>query len=592
MTQSTVSSRDRQTRIPAPFLRYTVAMPRPETHFFEVTLAIEAWRSPQLDLKMPVWTPGSYLVREYAKQVQELKAVASNSGQSLTNRKVAKNHWQIDTASCENVTVTYRVFANELTVRTNHLDGTHGYFNGAALFFFIPGYEQEPIEVAIALPDPHWQITTPLPTVAGEKKVFVAPDFDTLVDSPFEIGIQETYDFEALGKHHQWVIWGKGNIEPQHIIDDTIKIIEVEAQIYGNLPYEKYIFLLHLSASGYGGLEHKNACSLNYFRLGFRNKERYNRFMQLVAHEFFHLWNVKRIRPHALEKFNYEGESYTTSLWFCEGTTSYYDALIPCWANIYNRQSFFEAISKDISRFLLTPGRKVQPVSEASFDAWIKLYRRDANSDNSQISYYLKGAMVSLLLDLKIRTLHQNARSLNDILRKMWQQFGQDEIGFTEDQLRKIIESVAGCDLSDFFAKYVDGTEELPFDEYLQPFGLQIKAVKNKENLPYTGIKLSANTSSAKVQFVEVNSPANLAGIDPGDELLAIDNFRVTADKFNERLQDYQPGDEITLTVFHQDELQHYPLILGEAQPIAYKLATMKSLSKAQKSLLDGWLQF
>jgi len=592
MTQSTITPRDRETQSSTPFLRYTVAMPQPQTHLFEVTLEISDWQLPGLDLKMPVWTPGSYLVREYAKQVQELNATNSDSAEPLTSRKIAKNHWQIDTSDCESVTVTYRVFANELTVRTNHLDATHGYFNGAALFFFVPGWEQEAIEVAIALPDSNWQITTPLDALPGQKNVFVAPDLDTLVDSPFEIGIHETYDFEALGKPHQWAIWGKGNINPDLIIEDTKKIIEVEAQIYGNLPYERYIFLLHLSGSGYGGLEHKNACSLNYPRLGFRNKERYNRFMQLVAHEFFHLWNVKRIRPHALEKFDYERECYTTSLWFCEGTTSYYDTLIPHWAEIYDERAFFEAISKDISRFLLTPGRKVQPVSESSFDAWIKLYRRDANSDNSQISYYLKGAMVSLLLDLKIRALHRNARSLNDVLRQMWQQFGKDEIGFTEEQLKSIIESVAECDLSDFFSQYVDGTEELPFDEYLKPFGLQIKPVNSKEEIPHTGLKINSNSSPAKIQFVEMDSPASIAGIDAGDELLAIDGFRVTADKFNERLQDYQAGDEIEATIFHQDELKTYKLKLGQSQPTGYKLAKMKSLDEDQKALLNGWLQF
>jgi predicted metalloprotease with PDZ domain len=592
MTQSTAVFRDRATEKSVPHLAYRVAMPIPQSHLFEVTLQVDNWRSPHLDLKMPVWTPGSYLVREYAKQVQELSAIASDSQQPLNCRKVAKNHWQIETQDQSRVTATYRVFANELTVRTNHLDATHGYFNGAALFFFIPGWEQQPIEVAIATPDEDWQVTTPLPSVPGQKNVFWAADFDTLVDSPFEIGTHETLDFEALGKPHQWAIWGKGNINAKHIIEDTKKIIEVEAQIYGNLPYERYIFLLHLSGSGFGGLEHKNACSLNYPRLGFRNKDRYNRFMQLVAHEFFHLWNVKRIRPQAIEKFDYERESYTTSLWFCEGTTSYYDTLIPRWANIYDDKAFLEALSKDITRFLLTPGRKIQPLSESSFDAWIKLYRRDANSDNSQISYYLKGAMVSLLLDLQIRSRHHNQRSLNDVLQKMWQQFGKEEIGFTEVQLKAVIESVADCDLSDFFAKYIDGTEELPFDEYLHPFGLHLKAIKTKEDAPSTGMKVIADNGKTMIQFVEMNSPASLAGIDAGDELLAIDGFRVTAEQFNERLRDYQAGAEIAITVFHQDELKTYTLQLGKPQPTAYKLVHVKSMNDEQKDLLQGWLQF
>ena len=213
------------------------------------------------------------------------------------------------------------------------------------------------------------------------------------------------------------------------MIHDTQKIIEVEAKLYDGLPYEHYLFILHLSNSGFGGLEHKYCCSLNYSRFGFRSKDKYSRFTQLVAHEFFHLWNVKRIRPKALETFDYTQENYTKSLWFSEGTTSYYDLLIPLWAGIYDESVFLENLSKEITRFLNIPGRKTQPLQESSFDAWIKLYRRDSNSDNCQISYYLKGELVSLLLDLRIRAHHQNQSSLDDVMRIMWDKFGKDEIG-------------------------------------------------------------------------------------------------------------------------------------------------------------------
>ncbi|MGK7934569.1 MAG: M61 family metallopeptidase, partial [Xenococcaceae cyanobacterium] len=357
---------------------YQVAMPQPQSHLFEVTLKVNNWHKGELDLKMPVWTPGSYLVREYAKQVQDFIAEDSNSKKLLFSHKVAKNHWQIDTNNCSNLTVTYRVFANELTVRTNHLDTTHGYFNGAALFFFIPGLEEQAVQVKIVPPQPDWQVITTLDSPREQENTFIAKDFDTLVDTPIEIGIHQLYEFEVLGKPHQLAIWGKGNADAKQIIADTQKIIEVEADLYGGLPYEKYLFLLHLSGSGYGGLEHKDSCSLNYPRFGFRNKDRYNRFMQLVAHEFFHLWNVKRIRPKALEKFDYERENYTTSLWFSEGTTSYYDVLIPLRAKIYNQKTCLENLSKDITKYLNIPGRKIQPLGESSFDAWIKLYRRDA----------------------------------------------------------------------------------------------------------------------------------------------------------------------------------------------------------------------
>jgi predicted metalloprotease with PDZ domain len=572
----------------APTISYQVAMPQPESHLFEVTLSIQGWEESVLDLKMPVWTPGSYLVREYAKQVQDFSAEAGEGNKSLFSRKLSKNHWQVETPGINALTVRYRVFANELTVRTNHLDSTHGYFNGAALFVFVPGWEQQPTRVTIVPPKPDWTVTTTLPTVDGDAYTFEAQDFDTLVDSPFEIGTQRLYDFEVLGKPHQLAIWGQGNADPQQIIEDTKKIIEVEADLYEGLPYDRYLFLLHLSAGGYGGLEHKHSCSLNYPRFGFRAKDRYNRFMQLVAHEFFHLWNVKRIRPKALERFDYERESYTTSLWFSEGTTSYYDLAIPFRAGIYDAKGFLDNLSKDITRLQTTPGRRVQPASESSFDAWIKLYRRDANSDNTQISYYLKGETISFLLDLLIRASHENKRSLDDVMRQMWQQFGKEEIGFTPEQLRGTIEGVAGLDLSDFFARYVDGTEELPFDEYLKLFGLHLKRVEEDEPVPFLGLR-TENGKDA-IAFVEAYSPAAAAGIDAGDELLAIDGFRVTADRLSDRLKDYSVGDEIQVSVFHQDELKTYPVTLEEPRPNRYQIVPVENPTETQMKNFTGWL--
>jgi predicted metalloprotease with PDZ domain len=565
-------------------------MPQPASHLFEVTLQVSNWQASVLDLKMPVWTPGSYLVREYARQVQDFVAEANSNNRVLVSQKLSKNHWQIKTKNCSEITVKYRVFAHELSVRTNHLDTTHGYFNGAALFFFIPGLEQEPILIKIIPPKTDWQVTTTLPKDAAEKNTFIAPNFDTLVDSPVEIGTHKIYDFEVLGKPHSLAIWGQGNANAKQIIADTTKLIEVEAKMYGGLPYDKYLFLLHLSASGYGGLEHKNSCSLNYPRHGFRSKEQYNRFIQLVAHEFFHLWNVKRIRPHALEKFDYERENYTTSLWFSEGTTSYYDILLPLRAGIYNRKTCLENFSKDLTRYLTIPGRNVQPLAESSFDAWIKLYRRDANSDNNQISYYLKGELVSLLLDLIIRAKHYNQRSLDDVMRLLWQKFGQPEIGFTEAQLQAAIASVAEQDLTDFFYKYLYTTAELPFEQYLEPFGLYIKKVLEEEPVPYLGIKVESENNKEVIKFVEANSPAAIAGIDADDELLAINGIRITSQSLNERLKDYQVGDIIHLTVFEQDELKTLPVTLAKPQPTRYEIVPMDNLSEVQQQNLSGWL--
>lgn len=586
MTEATATRPNTHRQETEPTIHYLVAMSQPETHLFEVTLQLVDYSSPILDLKLPVWTPGSYLVREYAKNLQDFEAFAQNK--PLTWRKLGKNHWQIEKIGISELTVRYRIFANELSVRTNHLDSTHGYFNGAALFFRIPGWDKQPIRVTIVPPQPEWQVTTALQPVGEQRNTFLASDFDTLVDTPFEIGSHQLYKFEVLGKPHELAIWGQGNYQVQQLIADIQKIIQVEAQMFGGLPYQRYVFLLHLFSQAFGGLEHKDSCSLIYQRFGFRAQDKYDRFLQLVAHEFFHLWNVKRIRPKALEVFDYDQENYTPSLWFCEGTTSYYDLLIPLRAGIYDVKSYLNNLGKEITRYEMTPGRKVQPVSESSFDAWIKLYRPDANSGNSQISYYLKGEMVSLLLDLLIRSTHNNQRSLDDVMLKMWQQFGQDEIGYTPEQLQEVIESVAGIDLTDFFKRYVDSTDDLPFNQYLEPFGLQLVAEQQEE--PYLGVRINTENGREIVKFVETGSPAQVGGIDAGDELLAIDGIKLTASGLSDRLKDYQPNDTIQVAVFHQDELRIYSITLALPHPTRYQVKPVDHPNSTQQQNFAGWL--
>jgi predicted metalloprotease with PDZ domain len=583
----------------APQLHYQVAMPEPESHLFEVTLQIQGWQSTLLDLKMPVWTPGSYLVREYARHLQDFAVQAgvddalepAQPAQPLPWHKQSKNHWQIDPQGQSNLTVRYRIYASELTVRTNHLDSTHGYFNGAALFFYIPQYERQPIRVTIVPPRPNWQVSTVLPHAPGQVNSFVAQDFDTLVDSPFEVGRHQVYGFEVGGKPHQLAVWGEGNLQAGKLIADMQKVIQVEADLFGGLPYDRYLFLLHLTSQGFGGLEHKFCCSLIYNRFGFRNPEKYDRFLQLVAHEFFHLWNVKRIRPKALEVFDYDQENYTPSLWFSEGTTSYYDLVIPYRAGLYDVRTYLNALSKEISRFLTTPGRRVQPLSESSFDAWIKLYRQDANSPNSQMSYYLKGEMVSLLLDLLIRERHDNQRSLDDVMRQMWEQFGKSETGFTPEQLQQVIEAIADTNLSDFFHRYLETIQDLPFDTYLHPFGLRLQAEGNNgDTTPYLGLSLKSENGRESVRLVESGSPAQKAGMDAGDELLAINGIRVSAEQLNDRLRDFQAGDTIQLAFFHQDELRSGAAILTPPRPTSYRIVPVEQPTIHQQQNFQSWL--
>jgi len=570
-----------------PILRYTVAMPQPTNHCFEVTAEIASGVGESIDLVMPVWTPGSYMVREYSRHIQRLTA-EDNNGQRLTCRKIAKNHWQIANPDNTCVTVRYRLYANDLTVRTNHLDNTHGYFNGAATFFYIPEYLQDPIDITIALPDPAWTIATALPQVA--EHCFRAKDFDTLVDSPFEIGLHTQLTFEVLGKPHELVIWGKGNLEPQPLIADMTRIIEAEATLFGGLPYDRYLFILHLT-NGYGGLEHRDSTSLVFSRNGFKKRDHYENFLSLVAHEFFHLWNVKRIRPKALEVFDYEAENYTPSLWFSEGATSFYDGVIPLRAGIYDAKTYLKNFSKSITRYLTTIGRTVQPLTESSFDAWIKLYRPDANSSNSQMSYYLKGEMVTFLLDLSIRKRHQNTRSMDQVMQSLWENFGQSEIGFTPEDLKATIEAVADFDLTDFFERYLDGLDDLPFQAILTDFGLRLDSnLETGKLAPYFGVRSMMEQGRTLIKTVATGSPAELAGLDAGDELVAIDGLRTSVDLLNERLQASQPGDRLEVMFFHQDELLQTQVTLTDPQPSQFTLVALPHPTSQQSSLFEGWL--
>lgn len=585
-------------------LAYRVAMSAPATHLFEVSLEVPAGPARWVDLKFPVWTPGSYLVREYARHLQDFRAEALGSvGEShpgaqelLPWRKQAKHHWQVAAPEGKAWRVSYRLFANELTVRTNHLDASHAYFNGAATFLYVEAARSRPIHLTLVLPHPDWHCSSALPLLSppplgqtAQEITLVAADFDELVDSPVELGTHAVYEFSAAGKPHQLAIFGQGNAQAKDLIPEIQKIIATEAELFGGLPYDRYLFLLHLTNGGYGGLEHKNCCSLIYSRFGFLQKDKRDRFLQLVAHEFFHLWNVKRLLPQAFETFDYEKENYTSSLWFCEGLTSYYDLLIPLRAKVYNRATFLSSLAQEITRYFLTPGRQVQPLAESSFDAWIKLYRSEAHSNNHQISYYLKGEMVALILDLTLRQRHDNQRSLDDVLRLLWQRFGQQHRGYSEADLAQAINEVAETDLGGFLQSALYSTEELPIATALAPFGLQLRDNAAAQP-PYLGLRVQGTGEREAVKFVEAGSPAHAAGLDPGDELLAIDGLRLQPGHLGDRLGDYAVGDRLTLSYFHQDELRHADLTLAPPQPTRYDLVAIAEVSPEQERRLAGWL--
>ena len=400
-----VSNAHAQTTAPmSSDISYTVAMSKPHTHLLEVEIRVKIPANLQVpnesDLVMPVWTPGSYLIREFERHVQDFAADAG--GRALDWTKVNKDTWRVKTNGARQWRATYRVYANELTVRTSELNSDHAFWNNAAVLMYPDGYLKAPATLRI-VPQSGWKVATGLPEVAGQPNTFRAENFDILYDSPVEVSNFKELDFQVRGVPHRIVIDGEGNYDPERMRTDVQKIVAAETAMFGAIPYHDYTFILHLRSNTGGGLEHLNSTALGFRRFNFSTEKNYRNFLSLVAHEFFHLWNVKRIRPDALGPFDYTKENYTRLLWVAEGITEYYGHLMVRRAGLISDQVYLDHLAQQIQDFQETPGRQVMSAEEASFDSWIKFYRPDENTVNSQISYYDKGELLGLLLDLDIR---------------------------------------------------------------------------------------------------------------------------------------------------------------------------------------------
>ncbi len=445
----------------APEISYTVSMSKPWTHLLEVEVRVKSsYPNEKTDLVMPVWTPGSYLVREYARHVQDF-AARDARGNALAWQKTNKNTWQIASKGASEIVATYRVYANELTVRTNELNDSHAFWNNAATLMYPDGQLKTSSTVKVE-PYGEWKIATGLPRVSGQKNTFTAENFDVLYDSPFEVSNYKEINFEVRGVPHRMVIDGEGNYDLEQLKRDVPKIVAAAADMFGEIPYKDYTFIVNLR--GGGGLEHLNSTALQFNRFGFKPQSRYMGFMGLVAHEFFHAWNVKRLKPDALGPFDYTKENYTKLLWMAEGGTDYYSNVLLLRAGLISDKDFLANIASGMENLQAQPGRLQTSVEEASWDAWIKYYRQDENAINNQISYYEKGALVAGLLDVEIRKASGGAKSLDDVLRYFYTEFYKKGRNYTPEDVQKTAEMMAGKSLDDFFRKYVRGREEIDYN--------------------------------------------------------------------------------------------------------------------------------
>jgi predicted metalloprotease with PDZ domain len=597
-----VISSDLTTSVAAAPLRieYIVSFPQPQTHFYEITLRLGDVTAAQLDLALPTWTPGSYLQREYARNVQDFSAKDA-VGNALRWQKTTKNNWRIETGSAGNapreLLVTYRVYANELTVRTSHLDSSHAYFNGASIFMFVRGALNQPYRVKINAPA-SWRVVSPLALAPEADGFFTAPNFDILVDSPTEVGTHKLLEFDVRGKQHRLAIWGQVEHDAEKLKRDFAAIVEQGAQIFGGLPYEHYTFIAHFQIGAGGGLEHLNSTTLQSSAVSLKPRAAYLNFLSLVAHEYFHLWNVKRIRPQALGPFDYENENYTRALWFSEGLTDYYANQLLRRAGLMTPDEYLQETAKSIFTFEQSPGRFVQSAESASFDSWIKHYRPDENSPNSALSYYTRGELLGLLLDLEIRGRTSGAKSLDDVLRYLNETYAASGRGFPEAELQSAFEKIAGSDLRDFFARYVSGTDEIDFNRWLQLAGLQLTKAQaptiydDKETeRGWLGFRTRNNADRVIISNVLADSPAWQGDINANDELIALNGLKTDAGNVNDRLAMLRAGDKVTVTVFRRDRLIQVMLTAAPKPPELYRLTMLKELNVAQKALLESWLR-
>jgi predicted metalloprotease with PDZ domain len=535
-------------------------------------------------------------VREFSRHVQEVSAT-DDAGHPLPVSRPDKRTVRVP-AGGGPVTLRYRVYAHELTVRTSHVDASHAYFNPATVFMTDERLRDRPHHVEVHAPA-GWSTFVALDQ---EGEVFVARDYDTLLDSPFEVGPHTPHRFTVGGVPHELVLWGEPRPDVEQLARDLARVCEAPARLFGGLPMRRYLWLVYLVDRGRGGLEHRDSSVLLFPRFNLSSGRGWEDFLRLAAHEYFHLWNAKRVQPRPLVRPDLGREVYTTLLWAFEGGTSYYDTLLVRRAGLMSPSRFLVRLGEAISQLHATPGRRVQTLAEASLLAWIKHYRPDESSPNSAISYYLKGEVVCALLDLHVRQATGDRRSLDEVMRLLWQRYG-DGRGVPEDGVERAASEVAGVDLSAFFERAVRSTEELDYGVFSH-VGLEVRfrardGASDRGGTPARGKEAELAQRGwlgltvrghATVATVLDGSPAMEAGIDADDEVVALDGFRVDGSTLLARCEERRAGDAVRVALFRRDRLLELPVTLGKKPLDAAWLARMERPTEAQRAAWEAWL--
>ena len=583
-------------------VEYTIRFSQAKNHYADVEVRCETGGQSQFELMMPTWTPGSYLIREYARHVETISA-SDGEGAELPVSRSRKNRWLVKCGDAQSVVVKYKLYCNEMTVRTNQVERDFALFNGASTFLSPVEASKQKHQVRIELPDEWKHAICSLPSVDGDKQAFIAEDFDELVDSPILCGNPNIYPFKIGEREHLLVSIGEGDIwDGEATARDLEKIVAEHHKLWGVVPYPRYIFFNLLVEAG-GGLEHDNSTVMMISRWYYRDREKYVRWLGLASHEFFHTWNVRRLRPKPLVEYDYENEVYLRSLWIAEGITSYYDDVQLARCGLISQKEYLELLSKQIEKLQTTPGRNIQSLSDSSHDTWIKLYRPNENSGNAQVSYYNKGAVAAFLLDAEIRSATGDKKSLDDVMRLLYERHANG-VGYTPEEFQKLVAEVSGADLSNWFDRYINGVDEFDYSKPLDWYGLNFEKPKSsseegesktdqeKPKKKKSWIGLTTEDKSGKLVVTKVlrDAPAFEAGLNVDDEILAIGQYRVTAGNWSTRLMQYQPGESVEVLIARREHIERLRLVLGEAPGESWKISLAKEPSDAQKQQLRAWL--
>lgn len=586
-------------------IRFSVSVPKPDQHLLRIRMEIPRLeKRDNLDLNLPVWSPGSYKVREYGRHVQNVRAEDGDGG-DLAIAKTTKASWELDCAEAKRAVVHYDIYAHELNVREKHVDGTHAFWQPTAVFMYPAGRKGDPVKLQVNPPRADWTVYCGLDRINGEETRFRAPNFNALFDAPVEMGDHDELGFEVDGVDHRMAFWGRGNWDGERLERDLPNIVAANAQMFDGLPYDDFTFITLLSESAYGGLEHRNSTALIYPQNAFGtppeeaddeppiDDDDYLNFLSLVAHEHFHAWNVKRLFPEAIEEFDYQSENYVRDLWTIEGITSFYDRLTLYRAGIVDADRLLKFFADRIETLESTPGRHHHSLREAGFDAWIKLYMRDEHTRNSTVSYYLKGSLVALMLDLRIRRHTDGAKSLDDLMAHLWEEFGRyAEEGYPDDYYRRAASELADADMDDFFDRYVEGTDEIDWNAELEDFGLTLEREVDEDAAgAWLGVRTTTKAGEITVKDVRAEAPAWRAGLSPGDELVAIDGWKLGEENdLSDRLEHLQAGQSTTLHVFRRGELVALEVTPDQPPADEYAIRRHEELTDRQEQLLEGWL--